>query len=556
MNYEDVIEIYLEPAKKLIDSGAIKEGLTLFEKGMINTADGLLSDAYGDALAKAGFHEEAMAKFSYAILKQPLKKYRDRSLKKWENAAKEVAKLNPNGSESAIRSKLKEVRVRGLFGQYDHNIKLRPDDEIPVLILSGPNGYGKTSILKILNGFFNRNLQSLFDISFAKIELTFDDGSVVLIVGPKTSDDKALHIGVPEKKLLQKFHRSANVRIDSLKEPRLISRILPRFVRVGEDSWWDSITKKRASMTEIMEENARELELEIREMDQSIEPWLSELMQREKIFFVDTQRLLQPEFASLRTGNSAFLSTDQKYEIVVERDSRRMMTLLSKLEKELETDRAQFYEKLPEQLLAKDAREKNISKANLRKSIEQKFLQLATFQDKAAKRGILINFVKEKYNPYLSLSPDAEIWAYRLANQVAKGEASFCEKLKPVFDKIELLEELINRRFRGKRFWIDKTGGFNIEDEFSDGEIEPRSLASGEQNQLIMFFEMLFEYGDGGLILIDEPELSLHVSWQRSFMEDLVRVLAITGAAAVVATHAPAIVNDLWEINYDLLGEG
>ena len=154
------------------------------------------------------------------------------------------------------------------------------------------------------------------------------------------------------------------------------------------------------------------------------------------------------------------------------------------------------------------------------------------------------------------MSPDAEIWAYRLANQVAKGEASFCEKLKPVFDKIELLEELINRRFRGKRFWIDKTGGFNIEDEFSDGEIEPRSLASGEQNQLIMFFEMLFEYGDGGLILIDEPELSLHVSWQRSFMEDLVRVLAITGAAAVVATHAPAIVNDLWEINYDLLGEG
>ena len=282
---------------------------------------------------------------------------------------------------------------------------------------------------------------------------------------------------------------------------------------------------------------------------------MSELMQREKVVLVDTQRLLQPEFASLRTGTFDFLSTDQKYEIVIERDSRRMMALLAKLEKELDTDRAQFYAKLPEQLLTAGVREKKKSKASLRKAIEQNFAQVATCQQKTAKRGILHNFVENNFSPYRALPADAETWAFRLANRVAEGEAGFCEKLKPAFEKIDLLEGMISRRFLGKRFWIDKIGGFNIEDEFSGAEIEPRCLASGEQNQLIMFFEMLFEYGDGALVLIDEPELSLHVSWQRSFLEDLVKVLAVTDSAAVVATHAPAIVNDYWELNYDLLGE-
>ena len=43
--------------------------------------------------------------------------------------------------------KLSSVRINNLFGQFDYNIALNQDEGIT--ILTGPNGYGKTTILKI-----------------------------------------------------------------------------------------------------------------------------------------------------------------------------------------------------------------------------------------------------------------------------------------------------------------------------------------------------------------------------------------------------------------------
>jgi len=39
-------------------------------------------------------------------------------------------------------------------------------------------------------------------------------------------------------------------------------------------------------------------------------------------------------------------------------------------------------------------------------------------------------------------------------------------------------------------------------------------LSSGEQQEVVMLYELLFCVQPGTLVLIDEPELSLHVVWQ------------------------------------------
>jgi predicted ATP-binding protein involved in virulence len=67
-------------------------------------------------------------------------------------------------------------------------------------------------------------------------------------------------------------------------------------------------------------------------------------------------------------------------------------------------------------------------------------------------------------------------------------------------------------------------------------------LSSGEQHQLILTFDLLFEVTENFLILIDEPELSLHVTWQKSFIESLRRIISLNGFDVLLATHSPAVV--------------
>lgn len=75
--------------------------------------------------------------------------------------------------------------------------------------------------------------------------------------------------------------------------------------------------------------------------------------------------------------------------------------------------------------------------------------------------------------------------------------------------RIELFLGLIKERFNTKHILVSKESGFSIN---SRGSLVPlEKLSSGEQHQLVLFFELLFELKENALILIDEPELSLHV---------------------------------------------
>lgn len=67
-------------------------------------------------------------------------------------------------------------------------------------------------------------------------------------------------------------------------------------------------------------------------------------------------------------------------------------------------------------------------------------------------------------------------------------------------------------------------------------------LSSGEQHQLILVFDLLFEVTRDSLILIDEPELSLHVAWQKTFIDTITRIIALNAFDVLLATHSPALV--------------
>ncbi|WP_148666901.1 AAA family ATPase [Pseudomonas synxantha] len=74
-------------------------------------------------------------------------------------------------------------------------------------------------------------------------------------------------------------------------------------------------------------------------------------------------------------------------------------------------------------------------------------------------------------------------------------------------------------------------------------EVTPFSeLSSGEQQMLALLVKLVVSATPSALILIDEPEISLHVSWQRLLPVMLSRMCEHFECDMVVATHSPLLV--------------
>jgi ABC-type glutathione transport system ATPase component len=117
--------------------------------------------------------------------------------------------------------------------------------------------------------------------------------------------------------------------------------------------------------------------------------------------------------------------------------------------------------------------------------------------------------------------------------------------------QLALLLGILNSRFENKRLCTDSSRGMYIVTAAHD-EILPEQLSSGEQNELLLFYELIFRVPKGSLILVDEPEISLHPAWQKQFLSDLLRVAGDGELHAVLATHSPMIIGSRWNLVREL----
>lgn len=74
--------------------------------------------------------------------------------------------------------------------------------------------------------------------------------------------------------------------------------------------------------------------------------------------------------------------------------------------------------------------------------------------------------------------------------------------------------------------------------------IQPYQLSSGEKQILIILTNVLVQAGRNFIMIMDEPEISLHFDWQRRLIEDIRRLNP--NLQLIVATHSPAVVMNGW----------
>ena len=74
---------------------------------------------------------------------------------------------------------VKEIQVSGLFGTFDHKIPLTHADRIT--IIHGPNGFGKTMMLKMIAALIDGRTGIFERVPFREFRVVFDNGTIATV---------------------------------------------------------------------------------------------------------------------------------------------------------------------------------------------------------------------------------------------------------------------------------------------------------------------------------------------------------------------------------------
>ena len=75
-------------------------------------------------------------------------------------------------------------------------------------------------------------------------------------------------------------------------------------------------------------------------------------------------------------------------------------------------------------------------------------------------------------------------------------------------------------------------------------KLDYKKLSSGERQVIFIFLKVINGSVDNSLILMDEPEISLHLSWQEKLLSEIVKVNS--NSQIIIVTHSPAVVMNGW----------
>lgn len=395
--------------------------------------------------------------------------------------------------------KLLHLEINKLFGLLDYEIPLNNHE---ITILTGPNGYGKTMILKIINGILANELNILCKLKFGFIKINFQGGSVS--ISHDTEKDSLI--------LNHLENSSGNTTIEKLK-----------------------LQKNKPSMEDVFYIHWHEGEAKSKQKSQPDKPLsskvLSHITSKEDVSFICADRLQ--------------VKADD--ETVIDLCARKLKNLMESAQ----DDSAALSQKLdatfPIRLFERLEQQKRFSSGNIQE-------RLNGIQDK-----------RRHYMRYGLIQAENDLMPEKSTSLHSSNEylgvldlyiEDALGKLSPfqiLHQKIDLFESILQEKILAfKKVMIDRDNGFFFESSNGDF-IDRNMLSSGEQNQIVLLFNLIFDLVSQKVILIDEPEISLHVAWQQTFLDSLKKIQKINKyEKVIIATHSPQVISKNWELTYDL----
>jgi predicted ATPase len=461
--------------------------------------------------------------------------------------------------------RIKQIEVDGLFGLFNHRVPLSFDDR--VTIVHGPNGVGKTTLLRLIEAAFLGNWSEFLEVPLKELRIVFQDGGIFSVKPALLADgeevvrppnvargneakrgwkDGEAHgsrvvctLERPEKENLtaELFAESA------LETARRLGREIPYLEQRGPNLWFDGRLERMLGVNAILAEYGESGKNLLRSQRTTPkEAWLADLQTQVQVHFIRAERL----YLQVSDDEPRRLRSNSRTIPAVKANADDFASRMRTLQAKYALESQQLERSFPHRLL------NDHSSTPEPLTIQRSLDELDTTRTRLERLGLLPKENSEAIDA--QLRPDLELGALRALHLFVKDSTAKLQVFEEMADQVELLLQQVNARFQNKQLRIDGKEGMLVVGH-NGKNLDLSSLSSGEQQQLVLLYELLFRTKPNTLILIDEPELSLHVVWQEQFLPDLLRITKSSRVDALVATHSPVIVDDRRDLMVGLSGD-
>jgi len=437
--------------------------------------------------------------------------------------------------------RVSHVRVVDLFGKYSHEVPLRTTDR--VTIIHGPNGVGKTVLLRLVVATLTGNFPELLKVPFHAFEVTLSDGSTLGFRKPESSKKKKDEddlVGMSYLKRDGKSEHQFELKASQVDTRRLVSilqREMPWLTQIAEDRYLDQRFGEEFTSAELFVRFSDYFSAKLRKRALFSEPeWMADIRDRASVHLIEAQRLLRfpPqtsrhwEFRRPPSASDVYVATVKSYARDLQARISETLTTYAKQSQSLD-------QSFPQRLLKSTVRPLTVE------DLKKRMQELENKRQQLKKIGLID---EDSTYPFdVKALEELDETRRTVMTLYVEDTGRKLGVLDDLSRRVVILLENINRKFKDKSVLLDREKGL-VARAKDNNDLELDALSSGEQHELVLLYDLLFRVKPNTLVLIDEPELSLHVTWQKSFLPDLLEAVAATGFDVILATHSPFIVGE------------
>jgi len=389
---------------------------------------------------------------------------------------------------------LSRFDINGLFGLHDYSIPFpttaEESAEPAVVILHGYNGVGKTTILKMIDGIMKLDYNAFRAVPFRDATLFFNSGEY-------------LKIAKLESRALQVNFRGWEVELH------------PDHGGPQEEDREDEVEAFRAAFTKAVQPISFEFlsdarsALEANEFDSKLSDY--ERIQR----FGFDRPVRSSEKQILAAKVKEFLRNAQL-------DSKAFFR----------SGEPELFDRIIEDLT--QVGRGDMTAGGIRKQL------LRVREMEEMQIGFDLRIDKWDFERLDGLLQNSDPHTLSVIGTYAELLLSRAESRQFVVDRLVTFEKVMLDFLHDKSVKITASKGLSIISD-SGQLLREGQLSSGEYQLLYLMVAALTTRRRGTVIAIDEPELSMHVEWQRKLVPSLIECASRANPQFFLATHSPDV---------------